>query len=204
MWAKKLISGHFCISGCVIYKLIEKTIYPFRTKIKTKIVAFQNSFIFLVSGFGTKGFPGCANAEKPSLIHVWQRKIGESRNSNPWVAARAKERKKEKGEGKGRKNKPFSFLSPLPLPRSLTRPISSSGVSTWHFREQIKFAYPKKMPALQARTNQDLKVWSVQWFLQTGRNKNLQKMGEIGKLFRDDCGHDFPELSWYGKILAGN
>ena len=60
------------------------------------------------------------------------------------------------------------------------------------------------MPALQARTNQDLTVWSVQWFLQTGRNKNLQKMGEIGKLFRDDRGHDFPELSGYGKILAGN
>ena len=40
--------------------------------------------------------------------------------------------------------------------------------------------------------------------LQTGRNKNLQKMGEIGKLFRDDRGHDFPELSGYGKILAGN
>ena len=122
-------------------------------------------------------------------------RLGESRNSNPWVAARAKERKKEKGEGKGRKNKPFSFLSPLPLPRSLTRPISSSGVSTWHFREQIKFAYPKKMPALQARTNQDLKVWSIQYFFSNGEKKNLQKMGGIGKLFRDDCGHDLPYLS---------
>ena len=99
---------------------------------RKKIVFFQNSFIFLVSGFGTKGFPGCVNAE--SLIHVWQRKIGESRNSNPWVAARAKERKKEKGEGKGRKNKPFSFLSPLPLPlpRSLTSPISSALLEFQH------------------------------------------------------------------------
>ena len=51
------------------------------------------------------------------------------------------------------------------------------------------------MPALQARTNQDLKVWSIQYFFSNGEKKNLQKMGGIGKLFRDDCGHDLPYLS---------
>ena len=75
----------------------------------------------------------------PSLI-LWQWKIGESRNSNPYgtltVGARAKE-----GNGGGGEEKKkcflFSLLAPSPLP--LIRPISSSPreVSTWRVREQI-------------------------------------------------------------------
>ena len=52
------------------------------------------------------------------------------------------------------------------------------------------------MPALQARTSQELQdLGPFHIFFQTGRNKNLQKMGGIGKLFRDDCDHDLPYLS---------
>ena len=90
----------------------------------------------------------------------------------------------------------FSSLSPPPPPLfDSPHFFLSFGVSTWHFREQIKFPWSKKMPAMQARTNQSLKVWSVQYFFSNGEKKNLQKMGRIGKLFRDDGGHDLPYLS---------
>ena len=67
--------------------------------------------------------------QPPSLI-LWQWKIGESRNSNPYgtltVGARAKEGKKGGGE---EKKKMLSLLSPRPLPAPFDSPhlLLSSG-----------------------------------------------------------------------------
>ena len=52
------------------------------------------------------------------------------------------------------------------------------------FSRAKTFACPKKTPTVQVRTNQDLNVWSFQlFFVQTGRNKNLQQKGGMDKLF---------------------
>lgn len=73
--SKNSTSGHFRIFGCV-YKPIEKNKIPVvrglktkrkklhvEQKVKKKTVSFENSFIFLVLDFCTKGFSGFTSAE---------------------------------------------------------------------------------------------------------------------------------------------
>ena len=72
---KNSTSGHFHIFSCV-YKPIEKNKIPVvrglktkrkklhvEQKVKKKTVSFENSFIFLILDFCTKGFSGFTNAE---------------------------------------------------------------------------------------------------------------------------------------------
>ena len=72
---KNSTSSHFRIVGCV-YKPIEKNKIPVvrglktkrkklhvEQKVKKKTVSFENSFIFLVLDFCTRGFSGFTHAE---------------------------------------------------------------------------------------------------------------------------------------------
>ena len=71
---------------------------------------------------------------KPPSLILWQWKIGESRNSNPYGRCEGERRKR----GRGR------------------------GVSTWRFREQITRS--KKRPARQARwqfKNDAISIWQL-------------------------------------------